>query len=722
MKKIAIIGAGSVVFAKKLIGDILQFDALSNSLISLMDIDSGRLKVAEVMTRKIIAKLGIHASVQASLDRTQAIKGADFVICMIQVGGFEPGTMTDFEIPKKYGLQQTIGDTLGVGGVFRALRTIPELLKIAQDIEKVGNPGCLFLNYSNPMAMNCWAVDRGVGVPHVGLCHSVQGTSKQLAAYCNIPYEELEYTVAGINHMAFFLKFAHRGKDAYPLLFKMMEEPFIFKQNKVRFEMMKRLGYFVTESSEHQAEYTPYFIHHGEQIIRDYDVPIDEYLRRCESIISTWENTEKMLLGGDGEIVVEPQSHEYGSYIIHSLVTNEKCLIYGNVPNDEWITNLPSGCCVEVPCSVNGAGIQPHKMGDIPKQLAAICRTNINVQQLTVEAALTKQREWIYQAVMMDPHTSATLTLDHIWSMCDELIEAHQQHGFLPEYKRNFKSYGRSYHDLGETVVATLGIDKAFVDRKGALNELILKVENPSDDERDLAFEIVPEKPVFEWLSDQSQRVTVSPNSGSSHRFQFKNLEEVTESVSVELKCGDAKVFTLGSVLKSQLAIDFDENGVGEITTYLGGEVALKGELQCNADGLKFDFSVQDSLLTEANLKTREEHTWEGSWICLQIRVGLQESRPKRIVICPHKNGGGQAYTGIFALEDSTDAVAVKTILDAAKYTTEFIIPHSMLGSQPDEQLFMINVRSSIVALGDAHSGGISELCNEGNMAVFSRN
>ncbi|MES2310541.1 MAG: alpha-glucosidase/alpha-galactosidase, partial [Verrucomicrobiota bacterium] len=451
--KITLIGAGSVVFAKTLISDVLQFPELSHATICLMDIDPQRLKIAELMTKKIIQVLKVPAKVIATTDRRKAIKGAQYVICTIQVGGYKPGTRIDFEIPKKYGLQQTIADTLGVGGVFRALRTIPEINAIAQDIAEVGAPGALLLNYTNPMAMNCWAVDRAVGIPHVGLCHSVQGTSQQLASFTNLNYADLSYKVAGINHMAFFLKFEYKGQDAYPLLFKLLEDP-SFNKEKVRFEMMRRLGYFVTESSEHQSEYTPYFIHHGKEIIQKFDIPIDEYLRRCESIISTWNDTESKLLGKGGEMEVKPQSHEYGSFIIHSKETNTARVVYGNVPNRNLITNLPQGCCVEVPCLVDAQGLQPTYIGDLPPQLAAICQTNINVQSLTVEAALTGKREHIYHAVMLDPHTASVMPLDKIWAMCDELIEAHQKVGLLGKFKPTVKNTGRSFQGLGDQVTA----------------------------------------------------------------------------------------------------------------------------------------------------------------------------------------------------------------------------------------------------------------------------
>ena len=330
-----------------------------------MDIDPARLKVAEIMANRMIAALGVKAKVVATLDQRVAIKGARYVICTVQVGGYEPGTVIDFEIPRKYGLLQTIGDTLGVGGIFRALRTIPVMTEIARNIAELGAPGCLLLNYTNPMAMNCTAVARATGIPHIGLCHSVQGTSRQLATYAGLPYEDITYLVAGINHMAFFLKFKYRGQDAYPFLFNLLEKP-DFKQDRVRFEMMRRTGYFVTESSEHQSEYVPYFIHHGKKMIEQFEVPIDEYLRRCQAGLRTWKQTEDDLLGRYGKIAVNPQSHEYGSFIIHSRETNTPRVIYGNVPNTGLIDNLPSGVCVELPCLGRCPGHPANPYRDAP--------------------------------------------------------------------------------------------------------------------------------------------------------------------------------------------------------------------------------------------------------------------------------------------------------------------------------------------------------------------
>lgn len=481
MAKITLIGAGSVVFAKNLISDILQFPDLSGLTISLMDIDPARLKTARLMAERVVEKLGVKARIEATADRRKAITGANYVICTIQVGGYRPGTIIDFEIPRKYGLRQTIGDTLGVGGVFRGLRTIPKVVEIARDIAEVGAPGCTFLNYTNPMAMLCMAVERAVGeVPTIGLCHSVQGTSQQLAHYAGLDYQHISYKVAGINHMAFFLEFKYRGKDAYPLLFDLLNNP-SFSQDKVRFEMMRRLGYFVTESSEHQSEYTPYFIHHGDAVVNKFDIPIDEYLRRCESIIATWKKAEAELIGDHGDIVVNPQTHEYGGFIIHSIETNTPRVVYGNIPNTGLIENLPHRCCVEVPVLVDGQGLQPTWIGKLPPQLAALCRTNINVQELTVDAALSGKREHIYHAVMMDPHTSATLQTDAIWAMCDELIEAHQKAGLLGDYTPTVRNTGRSYAGIGDSLLTSIEPVNALTVVDGSPIEFELLAENRGD-------------------------------------------------------------------------------------------------------------------------------------------------------------------------------------------------------------------------------------------------
>ncbi|HSV72392.1 MAG TPA: alpha-glucosidase/alpha-galactosidase [Chthonomonadales bacterium] len=423
MPKIAMVGAGSTVFAKTLLGDILSFPELKQSHIALMDIDAERLRTSEIVARKVGAALDATPVVTAHTDRREALDGADYVINMVQVGGYEPSTVIDFEIPRKYGLRQTIADTLGIGGIMRALRTIPVLLSIARDMEEVC-PKALLINYSNPMAMLCWALNEATRVRSVGLCHSVQGTAWQLAHDLDIPLSEITYLCAGINHMAFYLRFERHGEDLYPLLRKVYEEGRAPDWNLVRYEMMKRLGYFVTESSEHFAEYCPHFIRRdAPDLIQRFNVPLDEYIRRCIDQIEGWARMRSRF-EGDEPIEVR-RSHEYGSYIIHAMESGQPVVIYGNVRNNGLITNLPAECCVEVPCLVDRAGVQPTRIGDLPKQLAAIIQTNVNVQSLTVEAALTGKREHVYHAAMLDPHTAAELPLDSIWAMVDELIAAH---------------------------------------------------------------------------------------------------------------------------------------------------------------------------------------------------------------------------------------------------------------------------------------------------------
>jgi alpha-galactosidase len=427
MAKITIIGAGSVVFAKRLITDILSYPELIDTTFSLTDINEERLKTAEKMAIKLIDQNGGTAKVEATLNRKVALIGADYVINLIQVGMHE-STLIDFQIPKKYGLKQTIADTLGVGGVFRALRTIPVMLDICRDMEEVC-PEAFLLNYTNPMAMLMLAIQKVSPIKSVGLCHSVQNTADDLASYLNIPVEELDYKVAGINHMAWYLELKRNGRDLYPELFAAMEKPEIFKQDKVRFEMMKRLNYFVTESSEHMSEYTPYFIKH-EDLIEKFEIPIDEYVRRSEVNLQRFEETKQKI--DKGESFPVEKSHEYGAPIIHAIETGTNLVVWGNVLNTNLITNLPNNSCVEVPCLVNKAGIQPCHVGDIPPHLAAMNMTNINVQQLTVEAVLTGNIDFVYQAIMLDPHASSVLSLEEIWEMTNELIEAHKEH--LPTF------------------------------------------------------------------------------------------------------------------------------------------------------------------------------------------------------------------------------------------------------------------------------------------------
>jgi len=426
MATIALIGAGSVVWARRLMMDILSFPELSESTLSLMDVDPVRLETSRKTVERLVAQVGAKATVAATLDRRQAVRGADYVIFAVQVGMHE-ATLLDFEIPRKYGLRQTIADTLGVGGIFRGLRTTPVLLGLLRDMEEVC-PEAILLNYVNPMSILCLAAARASSIQTVGLCHSVQGTARQLARYMDVPLEELGYKVAGINHMAWFLELTHRRRDAYPRLWEVGADPAIDARDRVRFEMMRRLGYFVTESSEHMAEYVPYFIKRDE-LIRAFDIPIDEYVRRSAQNLQTFEETRREV--ESGEPIEMRRSHEYAAFIIKAMESNQDWSFNGNVPNSvdrrtpALISNLPADSVVEVPCLVNGAGVQPVHVGDLPAQLAGLNRSHVSVHQLAVEAALTGNRDALYQAVMLDPHTASVLSLDEIWAMTDELIAAH---------------------------------------------------------------------------------------------------------------------------------------------------------------------------------------------------------------------------------------------------------------------------------------------------------
>lgn len=420
MPKIAMIGAGSVVFTKNLLGDILSFPELGEATISLHDIDPARLEAGERMARWTAATVGAPARIEASLDRRRVLDGADYVINMIQVGGHS-ATMVDFDIPAAYGLRQTIGDTLGIGGIFRALRTIPVLLDICADMREV-SPAAWLLNYTNPMAMLVWAVTAATATKVVGLCHSVQGTSRQIAAYADVPREELDFDCAGINHMAWYTRLEWNGQDVYPRLREAMNHRYIYAKDKVRFEILRHFGHFVTESSEHMAEYTPYFIKSDAEVDR-LDIPINEYPRRSRGNLEEFQYTlGKLQRGGAFPL---KRSEEYASLIIYGMETGARQVIYGNVENCGLIDNLPQGACVEVRCEIDRDGLHPVPFGALPPQLAALDRTNINVQELTVRAALEGNRDHVYHAAYLDPHTAATLTLPQIKAMVDDLIAAY---------------------------------------------------------------------------------------------------------------------------------------------------------------------------------------------------------------------------------------------------------------------------------------------------------
>jgi alpha-galactosidase len=431
--KITFIGAGSTVFAKNLLGDILSFPELGEATISLFDVSEDRLRTSEIVAQKTAATLGCRPQIEATTDRERALADANYAISMIQVGGYKPCTVTDFEIPKKYGLRQTIADTLGIGGIMRALRTVPVLVEISRDMERLC-PEVVHLNYVNPMAINCWALSGLSRIKTVGLCHSVPHTAAELANDIGVPVEELNYIVAGINHVAFYLRFERNGEDLYPALRRVVEEGRVPKTNRVRYDLFKRVGYFVTESSEHLSEYVPWYIKSGRpDLIEKFNIPLDEYPRRCEAQMANWQALRKQLESSADALKVTP-SVEYGSSIIHSLETGQPRVVYGNVTNDMLIDNLPAGCCVEVPCLIDKNGIQPVRIGKLPVQLAALMQTNINVQNLTVEALVTANREYIYHAAMLDPHTAAELDLDQIWSLVDDLIAAHGE--WMPEVFR----------------------------------------------------------------------------------------------------------------------------------------------------------------------------------------------------------------------------------------------------------------------------------------------
>jgi alpha-galactosidase len=433
MAKIVFLGAGSTVFAKNVLGDCLCVESLKDSHIALVDIDPERLHVSEVMLKNINRTLGARATIEAfpAEQAREALAGADFVVNAIQVGGYEPSTVIDFEIPKKYGLRQTIADTLGIGGIFRALRTIPVLLDYCRIIEDVA-PKAWLLNYTNPMAMLTGAVLKATSVKTVGLCHSVQVCASHLCGELDLPTDDLQWKIAGINHQGWLVEISRHGEDLYPEIKRRAELPEYKKKDAVRFEIMKRFGYYVTESSEHSSEYVPWFIKSkAPELIERFHIPLDEYPRRCVVQIEGWASMKENLLAD--KPLDHRRGHEYASYIFDAMLTGTPYTLGGNVLNKGLITNLPQDACVEVMCVADRNGITPTYFGALPPQCAALTRTNINVQELTIEAALTGKREHIYQAALLDPHTAAELTIDEIVALCDDLIEAHGD--YLPAYE-----------------------------------------------------------------------------------------------------------------------------------------------------------------------------------------------------------------------------------------------------------------------------------------------
>ena len=446
MAKITFMGAGSTVFAKNVLGDCMLRESLQNSHIALYDIDATRLRESKSMLDTLNHNINQdRATITTHLGtakRKEALKGSKYVVNAIQVGGYDPCTITDFEVPKKYGLRQTIADTLGIGGIFRTLRTLPVMLDFAHDMEQVC-PKAWFLNYTNPMCMLTGGMLRGSSIRTVGLCHSVQVVSRAVLQSTGLdkkyPPSEVHQYVAGINHMGWLLKIEHNGKDLYPEI-KARAVELLAKWRKgkekngdmVRLEMMLHLGYYITESSEHMAEYLPHFIKASHpELIQEFNIPLDEYPRRCISQIARWKKMSKEMVGNPN--LTHARSHEYGSSIMEAIETDKPTQIGGNVLNRGLITNLPPLAVVEVPCLVDANGVQGCYVGDLPEPCAAYNRTNINVQMLTIEAVLERRRDRIYQAAMLDPHTASELSIDEIRDLCDDLIEKHGK--WLPKFK-----------------------------------------------------------------------------------------------------------------------------------------------------------------------------------------------------------------------------------------------------------------------------------------------
>ncbi len=432
--KIAMIGAGSVVFCKTLLSDIMATTALAGSEFALMDLNEEKLRRMETFARQMLKDNNVPGRVTATLDRQQAVKDADFVVIMIDIGGVEVFGL-DYNIPLKYGVNQCTAQSVCPGGVFRGLRTIPVLVDIARDMETLAKPGAIMLQYANPMASNCMALGRASNISFVGLCHGVQTTFALIASYCGVPKEQISYTCGGINHMDWFLKIEHNGRDLYPKLREVFEKPEFYKNEKVRGEVFRHFGYFMTESTGHLSEYVPWFRKNQKALDLYCDEPgfggeSGAYYKWCRAVAEKYAEHDPLEFESTK---IEERSVEYCSYIMEALATGEPFSLMGNVRNDGYITNLPPGCCVEVPTFADDTGLHPVSIGNLPPQLAAACMTNINVQTLVVEAALTGETEHIVHALAIDPLTSAVCTLKEIRDMCSELLEA--QRKWLPQFK-----------------------------------------------------------------------------------------------------------------------------------------------------------------------------------------------------------------------------------------------------------------------------------------------
>lgn len=439
--KLAFIGAGSTIFMKNIVGDMLHFESLRDARIALMDIDPKRLEESRVVAEKMIATMGTGATVETTGDRARALDGADFVVTAFQIGGYRPATVIDFDVPRRHGLRQTIGDTLGVGGIMRGLRTVPHLWAVAADMARLC-PDALLLQYVNPMAINTWALAaRYPQVRQAGLCHSVQNTVAELAHDLDIPADEIRYRVAGVNHVAFFLRLEHAGRDLYPRMRegyragRLPKPPLLMPRcwNMVRYEVMDHLGYFCTESSEHLAEYVPWFVKDGrDDLIETFRIPLDEYPLRCVEQAEGWAEQARALAAAGG--IEVPKSHEFAAEMMNAVVTDTPYVAYANLPNRGQVPQLPDGAAVETPALVDANGVQPSTVTDIPPQLVALMRTQINVQELTVRALLEEDVRHIYHAAYMDPHTAAELDLRQIRALVDELLAAHGD--WLPAWAR----------------------------------------------------------------------------------------------------------------------------------------------------------------------------------------------------------------------------------------------------------------------------------------------
>ena len=427
--KIVFIGSGSIIFVKNLIGDCLLTPCLADAEYALLDIDAEKLALSERMLQRLNESVNSgRAHIRAYTSQKEALRGADFVISAIQVGGYRR-VVPDFEIPAKYGLKQTYADTLGIGGIFRGLRTVPVMQDIVRDMMEVC-PDAWLLNYVNPMAIITGAMLKSTGVKMVGLCHSVQVCASDLLRGLGMPTDHLRYKIAGINHQAWLLELEQNGVDIYPEVRKRAFARKDIHPDMVRYEIFQRFGYYVTESTQHTAEYTPYFIKRAYPGLAElYGVKTEMYRDWGKSQQEYWSHARKM----ENEPLTHTRTKEFASYILEAMTTGTPFEIAANVLNHGYIENLPQGCCVEVPCVVDAAGITPRRMGRLPEQCAALNRTNINVQELTIEAALTHKREHIYHAAMLDPHTAAELSIPDIIALCDEMIESNA--GWIGNYE-----------------------------------------------------------------------------------------------------------------------------------------------------------------------------------------------------------------------------------------------------------------------------------------------